>query len=645
MLLTKVWKTQPGKYFFLSTKDRFGRWEDHSFKRSEFEQIQEFINENLDKDVYWCVHGFSKPRRLKENAEIPKILWADLDEVDPRELDEKGLMPSIAWQSSPGRFCGIWNIDHYMTEELNQALTQHIGADPGGWDLTQVLRVPGTKNYKYPDKPTVKTLWSDGEDYTTLQIEKKLPKKVKEKTKPSPTDATAIYKKYEKKFTAFVRRELIGGKPVEGKRSEVIWKLVHELLEAGCSSDETFELLRVSPWNKFKERRDGDKQLRREINKATDQHLTVSTDKRDSFRETTKRDKEDDKEEKKPLKLLAIGMDKVEEEEIDWLWYPYLARGELTILEGDPGLGKSYLAQVAGVHFVDGKKLPSPRPMKTKGPVAYFDMENSPGSVTKKRLLQNGCVNLRDFIQEDHVFSIEDEDAMKAVDDALHRVKPVMVVFDTINAYLGAKVDTYRSSEVTEAFKQFVEIARHHNCAVLILRHLTKGSGEGVKAIYRGQGSIAFAGLARVIITMGAHPDDPDLRVVAVTKLNIGQKPKALTFKINKLEAKLNDLDRSQLEWGDWIDLTSDELMVVSSAKNKERTIDVEIFLEEILEAGPMSFDKILRAATVKKIGKKLLYRVADMMGLVKEQGGYGKSKGSVWALPNRRKTASASAS
>src|SRR3546814_7114824 len=85
--------------------------------------------------------------------------------------------PTIAIESSPGRFVGIWVLDGPMDEELNRRLTYHVGADHGGWDLTQVLRFPGTKNYKYRSQPKVRTMWKDGKEWTKKKIERYLDRK------------------------------------------------------------------------------------------------------------------------------------------------------------------------------------------------------------------------------------------------------------------------------------------------------------------------------------------------------------------------------------------------------------------------------------------------------------------------------------
>ena len=628
MLLTRVWKEQPGKYFCISTKSRSGEWKDHFFRRGEFTKVKPFIDSNLDKDLYWCPHGFTRSRRLKKYVEIPRLLWADLDEANPREMDP---MPTIVWESSPGRFACLWIVDKFINEEINRKLTYLVGADKGGWDLTQVLRIPGTTNYKYTSTPRVRLVWSDGPSYRLEEIEKKLPREKGSKKSLSPV--MQIYKKYEKNFSGYVRRELLRGKPKAGKRSEVIWKLGHELVESGCSQDEAFELLRASPWNKFKGRRDGDEQLRRELDKALTQHFRVEDD--EDPRGDSDEGDDDERDYDEDYSFLSRSMADVEEETIDWIWYPYLARGELTILEGDPGLGKSYLAQMVSKHIVDGKRLPSVKNMRpTKGKVAYFDIENSAGSVTKRRMVDNGCVNLKDFYQEEEPFTVDDEDILDQVFDAIDNLRPTLVVFDTLNTYMG-KADTHKASEVQQAFKNFREIAKRFNCSVAVLRHLTKSNKE--KALYRGQGSVAFTALARVVMTVGISPDDEDTRVMAVTKINVTRPPRALTFKVEALPDTLKHQDRSRFHWGDFVDWTADEIVAVipgSSSEKRAQAEEAKEFLETILDDGPVDVQTINRAAESRSLSSRTMRRVADEMGIVRTTEGHGKKRKKLWALP-----------
>src|SRR5690606_20909637 len=145
----------------------------------------------------------------------------------------------------------------------------------------------------------------------------------------------------------------------------------------------------------------------------------------------------------------------------------------------------------------EGQPLPTYSkyaPPPVKGRVAVFDIENSPDKVTKKRLVwaDTTLEGMSNFYQDDMPFSINDEEEMEHVYDALERIKPELVVFDTLNTYIGA-VDTNKGAEGQQTFIRFKKLAERFNCAVLVLRHLTKSSRE--KAMYRGQGNIAFTGI------------------------------------------------------------------------------------------------------------------------------------------------------
>lgn len=613
MLITRIWKDQPGKFFCISSKSASGKWRDTFFKRSEFKEVETFIRDNKDKDLYFCPHGFSSARRLEDCAVMPHLMWADLDEADPREIDIK---PTIAIESSPGRYVGLWFLEDTLPSKmLNKRLSYFLEADHGGWDVTQVLRIPGTTNYKYQSTPRVRTLWVDGPTYTSKEIARKVPDF--EDNDEDTEGVLKVYRKYEKSLPQWVRRELLNGKPTPGKRSEMMWKLVNTLAECGVSSDDAFILLQASPWNKF-----GDRQLKKEIDKSSGRKF---------------KGKKVEEASSSQYKFLSHSLDDVEEENIDWIWYPYLARGELSILEGDPGVGKSYLAQMVCAAIADGKRLPSVKKMpRVEGKIAYFDLENSAGSVTKKRLMTNGIKNITNYYQEEEPFMVDNEERVAEVEEAIEHLKPTVIVFDTLNTYIG-KADTNKGAESQQAFAWFKLLAKRFDCSVLVLRHLTKGSRDG-KALYRGQGNIAFAGMARVVMSVGLMPDDPDTRVMAVTKINVTKPPKALTYRITELPDTLKESDRSKFEWGDFADITADDLIAgPPPVRGPSERDGAKKFLEELLKDGAVELKKIERAAETRSVDIRTIYRAADAMGVKRVVKGFGKDKKSMWSLPEER--------
>lgn len=628
MLITRIWAEQPGKFFCISTKDGGGKWKDHFFSPDEFGNIRAFLRENDDKDIYFCPHGFNRRVRQKGEAVLPNLLWADLDFADPNGMKPK---PTVAIESSPGRFVGLWVLKGQMTESLNRRLTYHLDADHGGWDLTQVLRFPGTKNYKYTAQPKVRVLWDDGPEYSIKRIENYLPEEDPEEDAEN-LSAAEVFEQYQGKLPRWVRRELLA-KKIHGRadRSEMLWKLENACVEAGMTLEEAFAVIKGSAWNKFKGRRNEEAQLKRELSKIVEHQFKEKPKGAD--KRHRKSDEEESEEEKRPHGFIKFeSMDDVKEEELDFIWRPYLARGEVSILEGDPGLGKSYLAQMVAGSIATGRRLISPykgQPRVT-GPVVYFDMENSAGSVTKPRLTQNG---FKDFSGMYNVvqqpFSIDDEDALDYVYEQLEAIKPVMVVFDTLNTYIG-KADTHKGSEVAQAFGIFMQIARDFKCSVLVLRHLVKGGGS---AIYRGQGSITFAGLARVVMSVGVDPDDTDTRAMAITKMNFAKPPQALTFRIEERKR-----GASEFVWGEFVNLSSQEIMDAAAearaeGKQGNHMQDAMEFLENTITGAAIPIEKLYRMGEKRSISSKMLERAASKMNVKKNIKGKGKERVETWEI------------
>ena len=616
MLILEIWKKQPGDYFFISTKSADKKWVDKAFHRDEFQEVRTYIEDNLDKDVYWCPHGFSKPFRQKRFSIPPFLLWADLDEANPNEIPIK---PSVAWESSPGRYACVWLVDQIVDDSLNQRLTQFVKADPGGWDYTQVLRVPGTRNYKYSSSPKVRYILKDGPTYLYKELIKLIPQK--KETKKQTDDSTELFKKYEKQLSPFIRKELLNGKPQMGKRSEVFWKLANELIECGLSRQEAKILLANSVWNKFKGRNDEDRQLTEAIEKAVSEKLD--------------RHKTDDEE--KEYKYLSKTLADYDDEETDWIIPGWLAASEVNILQGDPGIGKSQLAQYFAGCIADGRTFPTDKRMRPViGSVALFDPENSPSIVTRKRMRNNGFKALNKIFCEIQSFQLDDEAAVNYIIERLDGISDLkLVIFDTIGNFTGS-IDTHKGADVTKMFYVLKQIAVRKRCSVLVLAHLNKSKGNS--ALYKGMGSIASAGAARIVNQVAKHPNDEKILVLSQVKNNLGPHQKSRVFTIENLPDLLNETDRCKIIIGDTIDLSADD--VLNSDKHKEEKLDntqqkieecIE-WLDMILGEGPLESTKVQSASDKKGFSKRILQSACETLGVIKNKVGF---KGKFyWGLP-----------
>lgn len=601
-ILEAIWsKQRNGKkpYFCVSTKHvKTGKWKDHFFRWPRLSKLDKILEEHPTKEynLYFCPLPFSRPYRRKEYVMGSNWLWADIDDANPEKMDTP---PHILWESSPGRWAGLWRMERWIEidelEDLNRRMTYGTDSDKAGWDLTQVLRIPGTRNHKYKGSPKGKLNRVD------LKGKLKIKDVPRDIAKSSAGQAVEVYKKWEKKLRGTTRSALTATKATAGKRSDVIWKLYHQLFDAGVPVNEIKLLIKESVWNKYRGRRDEDKQLSRDIEKCLKEKLT-------------------EHEEHEGKAALAgaeeiyegISAADVEVSEIDWIWYPYISRGCMTIVEGDPGLGKSYLMQMVSKAIVDGGRLPSEGGLGgtekiKRGNVLYFSIEDDAGTVIVPRLRWNKCRNLKNFHIYDRKLTM-DEDGLRTAEYLVEKHKIDMVVFDTLNYFVGG-IDVHRANEVAQQLEHFTRLASNHDIAVVVLRHLTKNSSGTVKASYRGQGSIAFTGTAREVLTVGMHPDDHDLKILAVTKLNLEAMPKALGYRILKADKG------SRFEWSeDMYDLTSDDIVDVKpkgkgAGRPANAVGDAIAFIEEKLADGPMESNTIKAMAETASIAPATLLR------------------------------------
>jgi len=128
------------------------------------------------RESYFCAHLLTEKRRIKENAAHLRALYVDGDGAYPGE----GLpRPTAIIESSPGRLQMWWRLGSEVPpetgEDLNRRLAYAMGADKSGWDLTQLMRVPATRNHKYPERPTVRFIGAEEESYSPAEMDRVLP--------------------------------------------------------------------------------------------------------------------------------------------------------------------------------------------------------------------------------------------------------------------------------------------------------------------------------------------------------------------------------------------------------------------------------------------------------------------------------------
>lgn len=584
--LKKVWSLQAkrGYYFCISTKKySSGRWQDHflgwPIKAIEIKRLLAKFSDS-EYHLYFCPLPFRKPKRDRELVTGSRLLWADLDESNPRSIDP---VPQIAWQSSPGRYSALWILSEFHTateiEPVNKAMTYNVKADKAGWDLTQVLRIPGTRNLKYKKKPRGKLLWFKDNIYDISDI-------------PSHTetlDSSDVLKRLKKKIGRATLRLLTAKHATQGKRSDILWRLENELAGRGLSADEIYALIQASVWNKFRGRRDEERQLRREIGKACDRQQEPDEEPRGNNVTHYGRG--------------LIRMRDVKAEIVSWVWYPYIPRGKVTLIEGDPGLGKSWLTLAIATCISLRKRLPQQQ-RAIGGNVLLMSAEDGLADTIRPRLDQMSADVKKVYAYPDPI--VLDEDGIEEIEEQITELRPTLVVIDPLVAYMGSDLDLHKANQTRTLMAALGRLAEQYNVAIIAIRHLTKGSRD--KSIYRGLGSIDLTGAARSVLMIGRDPEDDNGRVLIHIKCNLAPLGPAIGYELRPgVRKPFKWLGKSNLTVADILEAKAE------GSGHSERQI-AEEFVAETLERGIISHDELIRDSEARGIHKTAIRKACKTL-------------------------------
>ena len=299
-----------------------------------------------------------------------------------------------------------------------------------------------------------------------------------------------------------------------------------------------------------------------------------------------------------------ISMDTIPIEEVKWLLYPFIPLGKITILQGDPGEGKTTLALQIIAALTTGKPVWEGAPPMEPVNVIYQTAEDGLSDTIKPRLVAAGADCAR-------VMVIDDSDRVLKLDDDR------LVVLDPIQGYIGASVDMHRANEIRPLMYRIAKLAEKYNCAILLIGHMNKNSGE--KSSYRGLGSIDFQAAARSVLVVGRIKDDPTLRIVCPAKSSLAPEGGAVAFRLDPEQG---------FQWAGPYDISVDELLSGSSRGHKLR--EAQSFLKEVLADGPLPQTEIETAAQQAGIRPKTLRNARNELGVTSTK----VSKQWVWALP-----------
>ena len=200
-----------------------------------------------------------------------------------------------------------------------------------------------------------------------------------------------------------------------------------------------------------------------------------------------------------------------------WLWYPFIPYGKLTIIQGDPGDGKTTLVLNIAAKLSKGECLDSDMDVQEPVNVIYQTAEDGLADTVKPRLELAGadCEKILVIDESDKSLSMADE----RLEEAIAKTRAKVLILDPIQAYLGGGMDMNRANEARDMTKKLGALAEKYQCAILLIGHMNKASGN--KAAYREMGSIDFFAVARSVLLVGRIEGEPNTRAVVQIKNNL----------------------------------------------------------------------------------------------------------------------------
>jgi Predicted ATP-dependent serine protease len=310
--------------------------------------------------------------------------------------------------------------------------------------------------------------------------------------------------------------------------------------------------------------------------------------------------------------------DEIQSRKVRWIWYPYIALGKITLLQGDPGDGKSTMMLNLIAELSKAGRLPNnvkyPSPIKS----LYQCSEDDAYETIKPRLesFEANCGNV-EFIDEEMVENLTLDD--EKIREAIVLFKPQLVVIDPLQSYIGEGCSIYTASRARKLMHNLSIWATKYKCAIVLISHFTKN--EGTKDLYRGIGSIDVVAAARSVLQVETDSENPNIKRVKQVKNNLAPKGPDVFYELSK-EAGFHWLDNEQKET-----VKSDR----QKSKPVSKTEAMAVFIADKLQAGMVPANEILELYKGMQLSDRTIRNAKKQLGIVSIR----KDGQWYWSLPN----------
>ena len=305
--------------------------------------------------------------------------------------------------------------------------------------------------------------------------------------------------------------------------------------------------------------------------------------------------------EKKAVPMIC--MSEVQQTEVEWLWYPYIPFGKLTIIQGNPGEGKTFFAMQLAAACTNRKFLPQMEPFEPFNMI-FQTAEDGLGDTVKPRLLSAEADLERVLVIDDADNSLTLAD--ERIENAIRENNARLVIIDPLQAFLGANVDMNRANEVRPIFRRLADVAQAANCAIVMIGHLNKAAGS--QSTYRGLGSIDITAVVRSLLFIGKVRTDPTTRVIVHEKSSLAPPGQSLAFSLG---------DEKGFRWIGAYDISAEDLLAGGEGSKTELKQEqaAKLIKQFLSEGRKVSIAEINKEAAERGISERTVRLARNSMG------------------------------